>query len=36
MVEVKNLAGSSTVLKKGEKIVIMRNNANDKSSDLSL
>lgn len=35
-IEVQNLAWSSTVLKKGEKIVIMRNNANDKNTDLAL
>ncbi len=34
--EVQNLSGASTVLTKGEKIVIMRNNANDKNSDLGL
>ncbi|MBW7954209.1 hypothetical protein H3C61_00115 [Candidatus Gracilibacteria bacterium] len=35
-VEVKNLAGNSTVIKKGEKLVIMRNDSNDKNKDLSL
>ncbi|MGE4444109.1 MAG: hypothetical protein AB7E37_03910 [Candidatus Altimarinota bacterium] len=35
-IEVQNLAGASTVLKKGEKLVIMRNNANDKNADLAL
>ncbi len=35
-IEVQNLALKSTILQKGEKIVIMRNSANDKNSDLSL
>lgn len=34
--EVQNLVGISTVLQKGDKIVIMRNNANDKNTDISL
>ncbi len=34
--EVKNSAGNSTILQKGEKLVIMRNNSNDKNADLSL
>lgn len=36
ILEVQNLAGKSTVLQKWEKIVIMRNNANDEKSDLAL
>ena len=35
-VEVKNLAWNSTVIKKWEKLVIMRNDSNDKNKDLSL
>lgn len=35
-IEVQNLAWASTVLKKWEKLVIMRNNANDKNADLAL
>lgn len=34
--EVQNLSWSSTLLSKWEKIVIMRNNANDETSDLGL
>lgn len=36
IVEVKNLAWKSTNLQKWEKIVIMRNNANDENTDISL
>ncbi|MDD5769875.1 MAG: hypothetical protein PHE25_02815 [Candidatus Gracilibacteria bacterium] len=36
IVQVQNLAGKSTSLQKGEKLVIMRNNANDDKSDLAL
>jgi hypothetical protein len=35
-VEIQNLVGKSTILQKGEKMVIMRNNASDKNSDLAL
>lgn len=35
-VEVKNLVWNSTILKKWEKLVIMRNDTNDKNKDLSL
>ena len=36
IVDIQNLAGKSASLQKGEKLVIMRNNANDEASDLSL
>lgn len=36
IVDVQNLAWKTTTLQKGDKLVIMRNNANDENSDLSL